>query len=497
MGPSLIPPPRDDDDEDVNWALSTAAALWQRGEKPEALRWLRKAAEHALDANRDDRSLELARLAADLGPNASALTSTPPPAPARPPSIPAPAASRPPPHPPPVRVGGSVPAPPPPPRASVPAPAVATPRAVAAPTPPSAAASSPLLQRRLGTLPGPGMQQVAPAPPPARQPSPMARGEALPPDPVTTKRAAPEPARAQKPTAGGATQPAPTSSSSAAHAQAPGAKTSSAPASPSASSRDGAASSPRAPTPPAAAPEPPIDDTRPRARRRTKTGTGPVAPLESVDARAVGTARAKPADARQPDARSPQASAGHAPRATPQRPIEPAPFDGFDEELTQQHATIVRAPAVSPQRFAEIEALARRPDDLDEETSVLSRLDDAASDASSTLDRTAQNWVAPEGLEAPGERAPDAYDPYATVREMPAVPSRPAPAEPARDEPRAATELAPPLAAIRVAVVALEGGGLRVLALGNDLAAPPGAAIAILVPVSEADSDFLKRELVG
>lgn len=51
-----IPPPHDEDDEDVHWALSTAAALWARGEREEALRWLRRAAEQASDANADLRA---------------------------------------------------------------------------------------------------------------------------------------------------------------------------------------------------------------------------------------------------------------------------------------------------------------------------------------------------------------------------------------------------------------------------------------------------------
>ena len=53
---SLIPPPLDDDDEDVHWALSTATALWGRGERVEALRWLRRAAERASDCDADARS---------------------------------------------------------------------------------------------------------------------------------------------------------------------------------------------------------------------------------------------------------------------------------------------------------------------------------------------------------------------------------------------------------------------------------------------------------
>src|SRR5262245_10852568 len=77
-----IPPPLADDDEDVNWALSTATALWGRGERAEALKWLRRAAEAASDANADARALELFKMAADIS---SRLTNPPPPG-----SIPAP-----------------------------------------------------------------------------------------------------------------------------------------------------------------------------------------------------------------------------------------------------------------------------------------------------------------------------------------------------------------------------------------------------------------------
>ncbi|WP_438020641.1 hypothetical protein WMF18_16880 [Sorangium sp. So ce315] len=61
-----IPPPHDEDDEDVHWALSTATALWARGEREEALRWLRRAAEQASDANADLRALELFKAAAEV-----------------------------------------------------------------------------------------------------------------------------------------------------------------------------------------------------------------------------------------------------------------------------------------------------------------------------------------------------------------------------------------------------------------------------------------------
>lgn len=61
-----IPPPRDTDSEDVVWGLQTADTLWKRGERIDALVWLRRAAQAAGDSNDDDRALELARHAAEL-----------------------------------------------------------------------------------------------------------------------------------------------------------------------------------------------------------------------------------------------------------------------------------------------------------------------------------------------------------------------------------------------------------------------------------------------
>ncbi|MDI1478746.1 hypothetical protein QHF84_19185, partial [Polyangium sp. y55x31] len=117
MVDSPIPPPKDDDDEDVHWALSTASALWGRGERAEALRWLKRAAEQASDADKDMRSLELFKAAADIAP---LLAAAPAPAPQ--------AAPAPPPAP------QAAPAPPPAPQAApAPPPAPAVP-----PAPPQA-----------------------------------------------------------------------------------------------------------------------------------------------------------------------------------------------------------------------------------------------------------------------------------------------------------------------------------------------------------------------
>lgn len=61
-----IPPAKNTDAEDVVWGLQTAETLWKRGERIDALVWLRRAAQAAGDASDDDRAVELARYAAQL-----------------------------------------------------------------------------------------------------------------------------------------------------------------------------------------------------------------------------------------------------------------------------------------------------------------------------------------------------------------------------------------------------------------------------------------------
>jgi hypothetical protein len=61
-----IPDPRNTDSEDVVWGLQTADTLWKRGERIDALVWLRRAAQAAGDSNDDERAIELARHAAEL-----------------------------------------------------------------------------------------------------------------------------------------------------------------------------------------------------------------------------------------------------------------------------------------------------------------------------------------------------------------------------------------------------------------------------------------------
>lgn len=85
-----VPPPKPSDPEDVSWALSTAEAMWQRGDHAEAIKWVRRAAEAASEAEADDRALELAKAAAEIaGLIARSDSSTEPKAP-RAPSVPPP-----------------------------------------------------------------------------------------------------------------------------------------------------------------------------------------------------------------------------------------------------------------------------------------------------------------------------------------------------------------------------------------------------------------------
>jgi hypothetical protein len=78
-----IPPAKKDDSEDVAWALSTAEAMYARGDQSDALKWLRRAAEAASEEENDERALELAKAAADLA-SSIGPPSMPPPPPSRP-----------------------------------------------------------------------------------------------------------------------------------------------------------------------------------------------------------------------------------------------------------------------------------------------------------------------------------------------------------------------------------------------------------------------------
>lgn len=80
-----IPIARETDAEDVRWALQTADTLFQRGERADALVWLRRGAQAASDVGDDLRAVELARAAAELSETIGSLRPPPGPPPAGPP----------------------------------------------------------------------------------------------------------------------------------------------------------------------------------------------------------------------------------------------------------------------------------------------------------------------------------------------------------------------------------------------------------------------------
>ena len=62
-----IPPALPTDSEDIAWALETAEALWRRGERVDAVVWVRRAAQAAGEGEDAKRAVALARYAAELG----------------------------------------------------------------------------------------------------------------------------------------------------------------------------------------------------------------------------------------------------------------------------------------------------------------------------------------------------------------------------------------------------------------------------------------------
>ncbi len=144
---SPVPVAKKDDLEDVAWALQTAEATWSRGEHADALKWIRRAAESASEAEADDRALELAKAAADVASLLAERTSTtltgqgPPPIPQTAPRI------------------GSISKPPP--AMQSPVPRATT---TAGPTPPKVGAGVP-------SLPRPGQK----GPMPSRVQAPMSK----------------------------------------------------------------------------------------------------------------------------------------------------------------------------------------------------------------------------------------------------------------------------------------------------------------------------------
>src|SRR5512145_1855246 len=97
---TAIPKPLPEDDDDVSWALQTAAVQWGRGAYQDAIVWLRRAAESAIEGAKWSRAADLNAMATRLEKQLSripgAAPSLPPstaPQPAIQPSFPAPSPS--------------------------------------------------------------------------------------------------------------------------------------------------------------------------------------------------------------------------------------------------------------------------------------------------------------------------------------------------------------------------------------------------------------------
>ncbi len=86
MNPSrlTIPPPQDDDHEDVAWALRAASAQWRRDSHDDAVAWVRRAAETAEEVGQQRRAAELKDLAAQLSGGSAPPKAVAPPPPPRP-----------------------------------------------------------------------------------------------------------------------------------------------------------------------------------------------------------------------------------------------------------------------------------------------------------------------------------------------------------------------------------------------------------------------------
>lgn len=90
QGEPVIPPPLADDDDDVAWALQTAAVQWQRGSRADAVVWLRRAVDAAIAAGNPARTKDLTELAAHVADRlvSEALSAPDSAAPPAPPSEP-------------------------------------------------------------------------------------------------------------------------------------------------------------------------------------------------------------------------------------------------------------------------------------------------------------------------------------------------------------------------------------------------------------------------
>lgn len=144
-----FPERRDGDVDAVIDALDVAEAHWRRGDLSESVRWIRRAADAAFDANDDARGVELSKAAAELSSTPRTAKPPPPPPPrVAPPSPPPPpvfSQAPPPPSPP--------PATPPPVTTAVRPAAPAEPVSISIPPPPSVPTTRPPAPRASAPMP--------------------------------------------------------------------------------------------------------------------------------------------------------------------------------------------------------------------------------------------------------------------------------------------------------------------------------------------------------
>ena len=490
---SPIPNPLPNDDEDVSWALSTAGALWGRGERAEALKWLRRAAEQASDVNDDQRSLALFKAAADVSSLVS--TSTPPPPTA---SVPPPSTSV---TPPPVASG-------------------APPSTVAAPPPVASAAPA-------GSFPAPPSRASAPPPPPRKGPPSLPPRNSRPPLPPSRSQAPPPPA---------STRPVPPQQPASAQAAPPQA------AAPQAAAPPPAAPQPAAPQP--ATPQPPAATRAAPPRARQGQGNDALSPVTKVSRvpSPVATPQISPVARSIPGrALADAAVPGRRPEPAPQRAVTPVRTSVLGPTVPTRPVAFSPSPVTTPvpgvatERlppsrragvFDEIVNLQQAPggggafDDLDENTEVLNAVRRAPTARKSTAQEIEEGFQAYVGEpRGPGDADfnDEVTDPGVHGRALDSagdeqtgpvsVPERTVVFTAAE---RAALVSAPdlrasestgrkfaPLLAHRVAVVASSTPGeLRVVLLDPSGPPPVGAAIAMLVPISTADGDEI-AQLVG
>jgi hypothetical protein len=274
-----LPEPSPEDDEDVVWGLSTARTLWARGERADAIVWLRRAAEAATAAGQDFRASQLGICASELEDAITASATPPAEAPTKSDAEPETEVD--------VERELTPPAPP--------APSKAAPTAPPLVSAPKAASSAP--------------PSVAPAAPRARPMSPWAQTLASPPSIPTTAAPAPSVVVQAPPPV----TPAPPAPVAAFEAPAPSA----APAAP-AQKPTVSSAPPSVASPPSAAAKPPQSTTAPAVPP----------PLAPAGARPKPKPRAPildPWTVDPPSSASPASTAAEDPPSAARRPPPPPP----------------------------------------------------------------------------------------------------------------------------------------------------------------------------